>query len=146
MPLPDGFPAKAKLEEAGYDTVQDVREASDEELLGLDGIAEGTLAKIRESAPFQTSSAEEGTGETSGVPSKDDPANQSVLIQTSKPAKNQVNPVTGEDLPKGITINERGTLTATSEAPDSVTPKQIEAERKNLLTNARNRLQAIFGE
>lgn len=146
MPLPDGFPAKAKLEEAGYDTVQDVREASDEELLGLEGIAEGTLAKIREQAPFQASPAEEGTGETSGVSPKNDPSAQSILTQTSKLAKEQTNPVTGEPLPKGVTINERGTFTATSAAPNMVSPEQVAAERKNLVTNARNRLSAIFEE
>ncbi len=146
MPLPEGFPAKGKLEEEGYESVQDVSEASDEELLGIDGIAEGTLAKIRDLAPFTPSPNEKGTGETSGTSPKDDPTAQSVLTQTSKPAKKQVNPITGEDLPQGISINERGTFTATSEAPGMVTKEQVEAERANLLINAQNRLSAIFGK
>lgn len=146
MALPEGFPAKEKLEKEGYESVEEVSEATDEELLAIDGIAEGTLAKIRDSAPFKPSPSETGTGETSGVLSKDDLSSQSILTRTAGSAKKQIDPVTGQDLPKGISINERGTFTATSESPDAVTAEQVKAERQNLLTNATNRLQAIFGE
>lgn len=139
MALPDGFPGKASLEKNGYQSVSDVSEATDEELLELDGIAEGTLAKIRDVAPYQPSPDETGTGATSG---KDfsgkgpdhslEPTAQSFQVQTSGQSKDQTDPITGEALPKGIVKNIRGTLTASStvDQNDMVSPKQIEEERK----------------
>lgn len=47
-PLPNGFPVRLLLNKAGFDTLGKVRSASDEELLELDGVGEGTLDKIRE--------------------------------------------------------------------------------------------------
>lgn len=44
----DSFPARSTLIENDYTTVGDVREASDEDLLSLDGIADTTLQKIKE--------------------------------------------------------------------------------------------------
>lgn len=46
--LPEGFPARDRLIAQGYTTRTRVREASDEELIALDGIAEGRVAQIRE--------------------------------------------------------------------------------------------------
>lgn len=139
MPLPDGFPGKAILEKEQYNSVSEVSEATDDELLLLDGIAEGTLAKIRESAPYKPSASESGSGETSG---KDfagkgpdnslEPTAQSFQIQTSGESKDQTDPVTGESLPKGIIKNIRGTMTASStvDQADMVSPERVESERK----------------
>jgi hypothetical protein len=46
-PLPEGFPQRELLEGAGFSTVEKVRAASDEELVAIDGIAEGRLAEVR---------------------------------------------------------------------------------------------------
>jgi hypothetical protein len=151
MSLPDDFPAKAALEKEGYDSVDEVSEATDEELLQISGIAEGTLAKIREKAPFRPSSDETGTGATSGgeVPDGVDPDKaQSVANQTAKMAKDQTDPITGEKLPEGIVKNERGTLSASStvEQADMVSPDQVKAEREAMFRNARDRMAAIFTE
>jgi hypothetical protein len=155
MPLPDGFPGKANLEKNGYDSVSEVSEATDEELLALEGIAEGTLAKIREVAPYNPSPSETGTGETSG---KDfagkgpdhslEPTAQSYQNQTSGESKDQTDPTTGEALPKGIIKNVRGTMTASStvDQVDMVSPKQLEEERKNRLRQMGERVAAALGE
>lgn len=155
MPLPEGFPGKASLEKNGYDSVSEVSEATDEELLALDGIAEGTLAKIRDAAPYKPSPAESGTGETSG---KDfagkgpehslEPTAQSFQVQTSGESKDQTDPTTGEALPEGITKNIRGTLTASStvDQSDMVSPKRLEEERKNRLRQMGERVAAALGE
>jgi hypothetical protein len=44
----DGFPGGSILLAAGFDSPEKIRAASDEDLLALDGIGEGTLKKIRE--------------------------------------------------------------------------------------------------
>lgn len=46
--LPEDFPAAHLLEAEGFSTVEEVAEATDEELLELEGIGQGTLKKIRE--------------------------------------------------------------------------------------------------
>jgi DNA uptake protein ComE-like DNA-binding protein len=46
--LPEDFPARAALEESGYATLTDVRQASDEELLDINGIGKVLLQRIRE--------------------------------------------------------------------------------------------------
>ena len=43
--LPEDFPGRSALE--GYDSVAEVEDASDEELLSVDGIGESTLEDIR---------------------------------------------------------------------------------------------------
>lgn len=45
--LPDGFPVKDLLVEAGYDTKSKVNEALDEDLLAIDGIGDSRLLDIR---------------------------------------------------------------------------------------------------
>lgn len=139
MPLPDGFPGKSDLEKEGYESVSDVSEATDEELLAIKGIAEGTLAKIREIAPYGESPSATGTGETSGKnfagtgpTHSQDPTAQTYQTQTSGEAKDQTDPSTGEPLPDGIVKNIRGTLTASSEVDqtDMVSPERLEKERK----------------
>lgn len=47
-PLPTGFPGRSALLSAGLDSLAKVREASDEDLLGIPGVADATLAAIRE--------------------------------------------------------------------------------------------------
>ena len=155
MPLPDGFPSKAELEKEGYETVEEVSEATDEELLAITGIAEGKLAKIREVAPYGESPNASGTGETSG---KDfagtgpthtqDPTAQTYQAQTSGEAKDQTDPSTGQPLPDGIIKNIRGTLTASSivDQADMVSPERLEEERKNRLRQMGERVAAALGE
>lgn len=46
--LPQDFPARKALVKAGFDTVDKVKAASDEELIAVDGVAEKTLGQIRE--------------------------------------------------------------------------------------------------
>lgn len=158
MGLPNDFPEKALLEKEGYDSVQSVREASDEELLAIEGVAEGRLAKIRDAAPYKPSADESGTGATSGeskrtgktseAPSGSvDPTAESYESQTSKKAKSQTDPVTGEPLPEGITVNERGTLTASSEVDqnDMVSPKQVKDERDASLRREGEKISALLG-
>lgn len=155
MPLPDGFPGKASLEKNGYDSVTEVSEATDEELLALENIAEGTLAKIREVAPYKPSPAETGSGETSG---KDfsgkgpdhsmEPTTKSFQDQTSGEHKDQTDPTTGEKLPEGIIKNIRGTLTASStvDQVDMVSPERVEQERKARLRRIGESVAAALGE
>ena len=151
--LPEGFPHKALLEKEGYETIADVSEATDEELLAIDGIAEGKLSQIRDVAPFTTSPSETGSGETSGKTVKTGPANsleptaQSFQTQTSVKSKDQTDPVTGQDLPKGIIKNERGTLSASSlvDQDDMVSPDQIKAERAAMLRNAGEKIASLLG-
>lgn len=45
--LPDDFPAREALINAGIDTIEKVAAVSDEELLAVDTIGKVTLAKIR---------------------------------------------------------------------------------------------------
>lgn len=155
MPLPDGFPGKAPLEKEGYESIADVSEATDEELLAIDGIAEGTLAKIRDEAPFTESSDSTGTGATSGNkslgkgvgPSNSlEPTAQSFQAQTSGKSKDQTDPATGQKLPDGIVKNERGTLTASSlvDQDDMVHPDQIKKERAAALKNAGEKMAALL--
>lgn len=47
-PLPDDFPARALLVEAGYTTLERVREATDEELLAIRGVGRRLLERIRD--------------------------------------------------------------------------------------------------
>ena len=67
MPLPDDFPEKELLEKNEYDSVTEVSEAPDEELLAIDGIGPTKLTRIRERAPHTPSPAESGTGATSAT-------------------------------------------------------------------------------
>lgn len=46
-PLPDDFPRRDKLLEAGYTTVEQVAELSDDDLMAVDGIGKASLAEIR---------------------------------------------------------------------------------------------------
>lgn len=46
--LPGGFPARMQLIKAGYDTVEKVSAASDDELENLEGVGDATVKKIRE--------------------------------------------------------------------------------------------------
>lgn len=46
--LPEGFPGAELLIAAKLGTVEKVKAASDEDILAIDGIGDGTLAKIRE--------------------------------------------------------------------------------------------------
>lgn len=155
MALPEGFPGKTILEKEGYDSVSEVSEATDEELMALDGIAEGTLAKIRESAPYTPSASESGTGETSGKDFAGKGPDHSVEVtaqsfqnQTSGHSKDQTDPTTGEPLPKGITKNQRGTLTASStvDQVDMVSPQRVEEERKARLRRIGESVTAALGE
>lgn len=155
MPLPDGFPGKTVLEREGYDSVNEVSEATDDELLALDGIAEGTLAKIRDAAPYTPSANESGAGETSGRSFSDKGPDHSVEVtaksfqdQTSGHAKDQTDPITGEPLPKGIIKNLRGTLTASStvDQVDMVSPQRLEEERKARLRRIGESVTAALGE
>ena len=159
MPLPNDFPEKALLEKEGFDSVESVREASDDELLAIEGIAEGRLAKIREAAPHKPSPDETGPGATSGVKGSGkattkegpegsvDPTSESYEAQTSTKAKDQTDPVTGEPLPEGVTKNERGTLTASSEVDqaDMVSPKQVKAEREASLRREGEKISTLLG-
>lgn len=45
--LPDEFPLKEKLVEAGYDSQSKVHEATDEDLLAINGVGESRLLEIR---------------------------------------------------------------------------------------------------
>jgi hypothetical protein len=65
MSLPDNFPAKEALEKEGYRSIEDVSEATDDELKEIEGIGDATVAKIREEAPYKMSSDEIGIGATS---------------------------------------------------------------------------------
>ena len=47
-PLPENFPGRALLLGAGYTTLEAVREATDEALLGVKGIGPKLLAEIRD--------------------------------------------------------------------------------------------------
>lgn len=47
-PLPDDFPEKERLSDSGYNTVEKVQQASDEELLDIKYIGNKTLQEIRE--------------------------------------------------------------------------------------------------
>lgn len=49
--LPAGFPAKKELEAGGYTTLTAVGEASDKQLLDVDGVGPSTLQKIKEALP-----------------------------------------------------------------------------------------------
>lgn len=147
MALPKDFPGKVPLEKEGYETVEEVSEATDAELIAVDGIADKTLADIRKLAPYKPSADDEGTGKTSGAPTNSvEPTAQSFQDQTSGAHKDQTDPVTGQDLPKGIVKNARGTLTASStvEQDDMVSPKQIEAERKAMLQNQGAKIAALL--
>lgn len=46
--LPDEFPAREALVGGGYNTLADVRAASDEELDGLPGVGPATIREIRD--------------------------------------------------------------------------------------------------
>jgi hypothetical protein len=46
--LPEGFPARAKLIAGGFDSVEKVNDAPDEELLKVSGVGASTVAQIRE--------------------------------------------------------------------------------------------------
>lgn len=46
--LPDGFPARAALIKAGFDTVDKVKAASDQELIDVKGVGESTVEHIRD--------------------------------------------------------------------------------------------------
>lgn len=153
--LPDDFPSKDALEAEGYKTISDVSEATDDELLAIDGIGPVTLDKIREAAPFQESPDESGTGETSGKPKKGvgpdtslEPTAQSFQDQTSGKHKDQTDPTTGEKLPKGIIKNARGTMTASStvEQDDMFSPERLAEERKNRLRVIGEAMTAAFRE
>jgi len=133
MPLPDGFPLKINLEQEGYESVEDVQEATDDELLAIQGIAEVSLAKIRDVAPYKPSAAETGTGETSGGTMADDkadngeetkPARETYESSTSGLSKDQTDPSTGQDLPEGVVKSERGTLTANAGVEAEEEPKE----------------------
>jgi len=154
MGLPNDFPEKASLEKEGYTSVESVSEATDEELLEVKGITGDSLAGIRSKAPYKPSADESGSGATSGkVPSKEgpegsvDPTSESYEAQTSKKSKNQTDPITGEPLPEGITVNERGTLTASSEVDqnDMVSPKQVKDERDAALRREGEKISALLG-
>jgi hypothetical protein len=45
--LPEDFPARDKLIEGGFDTLEKVQDASDEELLEIKGVGEATVTSIR---------------------------------------------------------------------------------------------------
>jgi hypothetical protein len=146
MALPENFPSKDLLEKEGYETVEEVSEATDEELIEIKGIAEGTLAKIREVAPYTPSDDESGTGATSDRPTGSvEPTSQSFESRTSTISKDKSDPITGQELPKGIVKNERGTLTASStvEQNDMVSPAQIKAEHKARMRQAAERMAAL---
>jgi hypothetical protein len=163
MGLPNDFPEKASLEKEGYDSIQSVSEATDEELLEVKGITGDSLAGIRSKAPYKPSDDEVGTGATSGKTGRSDapgkastkegpegsvdPTSESYEAQTSKKSKNQVDPITGEPLPEGITVNERGTLTASSEVEqnDMVSPKQVKDERDAALRREGEKISALLG-
>lgn len=48
VPLPEDFPKRDRLVEAGLKTVQDVRAASEDELAAIDGIGAKSIEDIRE--------------------------------------------------------------------------------------------------
>jgi DNA uptake protein ComE-like DNA-binding protein len=47
-PLPEGFPKRGELTSAGLQTVSAVLEATDEELLSVDGVGEKSLKDIQD--------------------------------------------------------------------------------------------------
>lgn len=49
-PLPDDFPVRDLLADAGLETLERVRAASDDDLLALDGVGPKRLREIREAA------------------------------------------------------------------------------------------------
>lgn len=138
--LPDNFPAKDILTHEGYESIDDVSEATNEEILGIAGIAEGTLAKIRDVAPYKPSAAESGIGETSKISSP----TESFQTQTSVISKDRISH-SGQPLPDGIVKNERGTYTASSTADqeDMVHPDQVREERQANLRRAGEQIAAL---
>ncbi len=154
MPLPENFPSKKLLEDEGYETVEEVQEATDDELAAIKGIAVGpTLTAIREVAPFTPSPDESGAGQTSGKSETPagpktslEPTAESFQAQTSKESKDQTDPTTGQDLPEGIVKNERGTLTASStvDQADMVHPDRIKAEHQARLRQMGERISAAL--
>lgn len=71
--LPDGFPAKDDLEAGGFTSVDQVKAASDDELLAVSGVGDVTLKRIRnttepeaESEPTEGDGDGEGEGEGEG--------------------------------------------------------------------------------
>lgn len=153
MPLPDEFPSKELLEKEGYESESDVSEATDEELLEIDGIGPVKLDEIRIKAPFTESPDASGSGQTSGKTDSNtapghslEPTSQTFQDQTSGKHKDQTDPSTGQPLPKGIVKNTRGTLTASStvEQNDMVSPDQIKKERAAALRNAGEKMAALL--
>lgn len=47
-PLPEDLPARSILFETGIESLDKIKETSDEALLDIDGVGKGTLKKIRE--------------------------------------------------------------------------------------------------
>lgn len=154
MALRDDFPSKDLLDKEGYETEAEVAEATDEELLAIDGIGPVKLDEIRAVVPFKESPDASGTGQTSGKldekagPSHSlEPTAKSFQDQTSGEHKDQTDPSTGQPLPDGIIKNARGTLTASStvEQDDMVSPEQLAEEKKNRLANAGERIASALG-
>lgn len=146
--LPEDFPAKDLL--VDYDSIEEVSEASDEELLAIEEIGPATLKKIREVAPHSPSPDETGSGEVSGTISdmggSIHPTSESFEKRTSRESKDRTDPITGQDLPKGITKNERGTLTASStvDQADMVHPDRIKKEREARLRDAGQKISSLM--
>jgi hypothetical protein len=154
MALRGDFSSKDLLEKEGYETESEVAEATDEELLSIDGIGPVKLDEIRAVAPFTESPSSTGSGETSGKtttkelgPSTStEPTAQSFQSQTSKVSKDQIDPTTGQELPKGIVRNVRGTLTASStvDQDDMVSPERVKAEHKARVRQAGEKIAALM--
>lgn len=65
--LPDGFPAKDDLEAGGFTSVDQVKAASDDELLAVSGVGDVTLKRIRNTTePEAESEPTEGEGDGDG--------------------------------------------------------------------------------